>query len=265
MRSIAAVLLAAALLPGCAGLELPGGVLRGPSATRPLPPEVRVAEVRLAHAPDERQIAMHLCAQLATERGLPGAMMCSAFGRMPTRAELTFGFEVELEIANPNRIALPLAQALVAFRAWPEHEAQVQSLGAVCVSLCDDPASCPSSGPSACRSEEPEIRDLDDFVGAAVGFLVAVALGERSASDLRVRTVPPNDRVRAVVRLELDPEQMMRLVRRVAEDVVAGVQAGRTPELVVPFELEGSVWVAVEGFGRFAAGFGPHRDRWVIR
>lgn len=266
--STLAVLLVAAIsavLPGCAGLRLPEGLLRQPTELARLePPNVRVAEVRLARSPTNEQVAMHLCAQLASERGLPGSLVCGAFGRAPTPEELTFAFEVELEIANPNRIELPLAQALVAFRAWPEED-DPRSLGAVCVSLCEDPSRCPSSGADACRSSEPEIRDLDDFAGAAATFLVAVARGERSVTDLRVRTIPPGETIRAIIRLELDPDTMMALVRRLADDAVSAVQAGRAPVFDVPYEIEGAVWVEVESFGRFAASFGPFRDRWRVQ
>jgi hypothetical protein len=269
--SLVALALSLALagsLAGCEALGVPAGPLGVPlgGGRMPDPPQVRVADVRLVQSPTEVALGTALCAQLATEQRLPGALLCGALaGGMPGREELTFAFEVELEIDNPNRVPLPLAQALVGFRAWPEQADVTESLGVVCVSLCEDPEACPSAGPDACRSADPEIRDLGDFASAAAGFLIAVARGDREVAELRLRTVPPRESVRAVLRLELDPERMLGLVRRLSSGAVADVRAGRAPSLEVPYELEGSVWVGVEGFGRLAAGFGPHRDAWRVR
>lgn len=260
MRSAFALVLV--LAAGCETLGIPplGDASRALGIE---PPDVRIAEVRLAEAPSNPQIAMRLCDELASERGLPGRAVCAAFGRAPTRDDLTFAFEVELDIGNPNRIPLPLAEALVGFRAWPEHDEE--NLGAVCVSLCEEAAECPAMGADACRSSDPEIRDARDFADAAAGFLRAVVLGEREGGELGVRTVPPREHVRAVLRLELEPDRMMRLVRRLAGDAVSDVRVGQVPELEVPFELEGTVWVRVEALGRLGAGFGPHRDAWHLR
>ncbi len=84
-------------------------------------------------------------------------------------------------------------------------------------------------------------------------------------NDLRVRTIPPSETIRSVVRLELDPDAMMQLIRRLGDEAVAEVRAGRPPAFDIPYEIEGSVWVEVESFGRFAASFGPFRDRWHIQ
>ena len=212
-----------------------------------MPPGVRVAATRLVDAPSRRALASWFCAQSAPP------IVCRVFGPVPD--DLRFVFDVELEIENRNAIPLPVASALFAFTAYPELDSQ--NLGSACVSFCEDPEHCEQDA-RACESDEPEIRDAEDFAHAAAGFLVDVARGERRFEDLRVRTVEARDRVRLVVRLELGVDRLTELMRRAASDVLAQVTRGEDVRFAIPYRLEGSVWVSVEGFGRFAASFGPH-------
>jgi hypothetical protein len=68
-----------------------------------------------------------------------------------------------------------------------------------------------------------------------------------------------------VVRLGIDPTQMVELIRSVAKGDIARIKRGELPSLAVPYRLEGTSWVAVEGFGRLAAGFGPTTGEWALR
>lgn len=218
-------------------------------------PEVRVAASRLVEAPTNRELAGWFCAENAPP------LLCRVFGPVP--ADLRFVFDVELEIENRNAIPLPVASALFAFTAFPESVTDAENLGSACVSFCEDPEHCEADA-SACESDEPEIRSTEDFANAAVGFLMDVARGERRFGDLRVRTVEAQDRLRLVVRLEIAADQLTRLMRTVLRDVVARVLRGEDVRFEIPYRLEGSVWVAVESFGRFAASFGPHDAVWEL-
>ena len=238
---------------GCAGVGFPGSEQVAGRGAPPVPPEVRVADVRLAEAPSDAELAGHFCARVAP------ALVCRVFGPTPRVEDLRFVFDVDLEVANRNAVALPVVSALVAFTAYPSDEAR--TLGTTCLSLAEGAED--ASG-DACRCEAPEIRDVDDFAAATAGFLVAAARGEASLSDLRVRTVAPGDRVLLRVRLALDAEQMSALIRRVAEDAVASVARGERPHFAIPWAVEGSVWVEVERFGRFAASFGPVQGTWEL-
>lgn len=258
------------LVSGCDALRSVRWPVRGrgtaqEDVTRPTPPTVRMVETRLAHAPTNEQIGLHYCTVYASRSpaGALGAMACRVFGPLPTRADLQFRFQVEMEASNPGRVPLPMVEALVAFKAFPESNDSA-NLGAVCLSLCENPANCPQGGASACESTEPEIRDMDSFARAAVGFLVSVAVDQRRFEDLRIRTIQPSERIRFVAELSLDIDQTLSLIERTVRGAVDGAQRGQTPNIQIPYEVEGSVFVEVERFGRFAASFPAIAGNWDL-
>ena len=255
-RALVALLFLATALPGCGGIRR--NVNRpGPSVSQPSPPIIEVVTTRLSRAPGRRDIAQHYCMERA-----PTPLICRAFGPLPEEQDLRFAFDVELEMQNPTGSAMPVVQALFAFTAFPESDDE-ENLGAVCMSFCEDPEDCAASA-DACHSDEPEIRDLDDFRGAVRDFLFSVARGERRFEDLRVRTIPPGETMRLVVRLELEHEQIFRLIRQSVGSLIEGAMREQMPEITIPFRLEGSAWVSIEGLGRIAAGFGPIEDEWNL-
>ena len=238
---------------GCASL----GLGSGRNALNVDPPGVSIVQVRLAEMPSNKELASYYCAQYL------GPLVCRAFGPVPSISDMHFAFDVELEFRNRNPVPLPIVQSLFAFTAFPE-ASTVSNLGAVCLSFCEDPDHCEQDA-DACISDDPEIRDAKDFANAAADFLFSVALGEREFSDLRVRTIPPNDQTRMVVRLGIDPVQMVDLIAKLAKDDIDRIRQGKLPELAIPYRIEGTAWVSVESFGRLATGFGPVNGQWRLR
>jgi len=176
---------------------------------------------------------------------------------------LRFSFDLELDIDNPNQIALPLLQALVGFTAYPGTASQ--NLGALCTSFCEDPTNCQQNAENACQSDDPEIRDVRSFSQAVAGFLMRAAAGQAQLEDLRVRTIPPGETLRVVLRLQVDSAQMLSLIERTGREAINQVRQGQQPRFVIPYSLEGTAWVAVEGLGRIGAGFGPITGEWALR
>lgn len=241
---------------GIPGLGGPGGGL-GP---RPVP-QVSVSAVVLESQPTNQMLAAYYCKQAVSG---PLSMGCRVFGSTPAKADLRFTFRVELEARNPASIPMPVVSALVAFAAYPEATG-AQNLGTVCVSMCEDPNSCPQVA-DACASDEPEIRGVNDFANAAAGFLVNAALtGGASIDNLRMPMVPPGGSLKFVAGLTLDIDQTLALLGRLGGDVIGDVKAGRTPSFVIPWAVEGSVWVRFEGFGRIGAGFPRQTGSWALR
>jgi hypothetical protein len=252
--TLLSIAIASLLTTGCYGYWPPLG------QTQQAPPDapgVAVAEVRLAQMPDRKKLGAYYCAERL------GAFLCGFIGEVPRAEELNFQFDLELLLTNRNPIPLPVVSALVGFTAYPGTEAN-QTLGSVCMSFCEDPNNCAQSL-EACDSTEPEIRTRQDFAMAAANFLISTALGERSFSDLRIRTVPAGSELRFIIRLSLDPRQMINLLREATLNLIELLRNRQIPEFVIPYSIEGSVWVSVENFGRFGASFGPYGNEWRLR
>ncbi len=67
-------------------------------------------------------------------------MICQGlFGARPNPAAMAVTFDIQLRIANPNHIPIPLASVLAAATVFPA--ASNEKLGAICLSLC--PAGTP--------------------------------------------------------------------------------------------------------------------------
>jgi hypothetical protein len=240
-----------------AGIPGMGGTGLGP----PPRPQIAVSQVVLESQPTNNMLAAYYCN--ASLSGL-AAMGCRVFGSVPAKADLRFTFRVELEAKNPATIPMPVVSALIAFAAYPD-AAGAQNLGTVCVSMCEDPSACPQVA-DACASSEPEIRSMNDFAGAAAGFLVNAALtGGASIENLRIPVVPAGGSLKFVAGLTLDVDQMLALLGKLGGDVIGDVKAGRTPSFTIPWAVEGSVWVRFEGFGRIGAGFPRQTGSWSLR
>ena len=238
----------------CAALGLSGTGSKIPNVK---PPNVSIAAVRMADMPTARDLASYYCGQYL------GPLICRAFGPVTKTSDIHFAFDVDLKLANSSKVPMPLVQTLFAFTAFPEAK-DAQNLGTICLSFCEDPNNCRQDA-NACRSDEPEIRDIRDFANAAAGFLISTALGERKFSDLRVRTVQPNDELKMVVRLGLDPLQMIGLIRQFSEGGIDQIKRGQIPDLNIPYEIEGTAWVSIESLGRLATGFGPAAGQWRLQ
>ncbi len=242
-----------ALLTACAQLSQLENTT--PGALKPNPPKLTVAEIALVHAPSADTIAKALCPQVAPQ---PVCMMMGS----PNQADLAFVFSVAIDVANDNSIPLPLVEALAAFTAFPG--ASQKNLGSVCLSMCDDPNSCPQGKPDACSSGN-EVRTSRDYATAAAGFLLNVATGQDKLDNLKIKTIAAHGTTRVIIKLALNPDMMVSLLSQLASDAIAQVKRGSTPTFSIPYSLEGTVWVNVQSFGKIAAGFGPTTGTWQIK
>jgi len=224
------------------------------SATAPTPPRITVAGAALVQAPSKEDLARALCPRVAP------AAICGLLGAPRT---LDFVFDLQLDVANDNAVPLPIVEALAAFTAFPGGTSS-QNLGAVCLTMCNDPQSCPPRA-GACATTGPSVKTMRDFAAASAGLLVAVASGQARLDDLRIKTIPAHGTARVTVELQLDPQQLVSLLATLAGDVVAEIKRGAQPAFAIPYRIEGSVWMDVQGFGKLAAPFGPYQASWEIR
>jgi len=245
---------------GCAELQKTVGGLGGPAGgapMRPNPPKVAVKSVALTQYPSSQMLAAHFCTKVAP------ALVCSLLGSVPSRDQLKFIFGVDLDIENTASIPLPLVEMLAAFTAFPKATDQ-QNLGAVCVSLCQDPSQCAQGGAGGCRSDSKDIRSLQDFGRAAANFLFAVATGQERLENLKIRTLPAGAHAQVSIRLGLDPDTMISLVQKLTQDAVGQAQRGQQPSFSIPYRIEGTIWVNVEHFGRIAASIPAYEGTWNL-
>jgi hypothetical protein len=68
-----------------------------------------------------------------------------------------------------------------------------------------------------------------------------------------------------VVRLGVDPIQMVDVISKLAKGDLDRIKQGKLPQLAIPYRLEGTAWVAVESLGRLATGFGPANGEWRLK
>lgn len=257
---VAAVALASCSSAGqIAGMLGQQGGAGGASPTRPNPPTLLHTDVRLADHPTEQQLAAYYCAQAVNVPAIVSP--CRAFGAIPTRDSMRFTFAVDLTLRNDNQIPLPTAEALLAFTAYPAATGQ-HNLGALCVSLRNEDQV--TDLPDGCRDRGDTIRTMADFGGAAARFLFNAATGQTRVQDVRVRTIPPGGEIHVTVSLGLDPESTLGLVRTMSESAIQGLQRGQQPHFVIPYQLEGSLWVEVEHFGRFAVSIPQTRGEFDL-
>ncbi len=265
IRSALVVVALAAPLASCQSAMQLAGALQGQgrggasSIARPNPPTLLRTEVRLAERPTEQQLAAYYCSQLVNVPAIISP--CRVFGQIPTRDSLRFTFAVDLTLRNDNQIPLPTAEALLAFTAYPQATGQ-QNLGALCVSLRDERAV--TDAPNGCRDTGNSIRTMADFAGAAARFLFNVATNQTRFEDVRIRTIPPGGEIHVVVSLGLDPESTVGLIRTMSESQIQGVQRGQAPHFTIPYNLEGSLWVEVQNFGRFAVAIPATRGEFDL-
>jgi hypothetical protein len=223
------------------------------------PPDLSMGDVALASSPPLATLARWYCPELI---GTGGSLACSAlFGAAPSPAELSFVFTVPIDVTNPNAFPLPALEALVALTLFPA--TSDRTLGAVCVSFCGGDATCdalPDAG--TCASSDPELRDAADFAGAAFRWLT-LAVTEQ-APELVVPTIEAHGTRRLTLALSIDADTLL--------DLLAGEVASRWSDFLseqavalhVPYAIEGSVWLVVEGLGRLGVGFGPVEGQWTL-
>jgi hypothetical protein len=252
LRSLAPAALLGVSMLSCSSAGQLAGMLNagggGAAAVRPNPPRLLNTEVRLAEHPTEQMLAAYYCSQLVrVPPPLPSP--CMAFGRVPTRDDIRFTFSVDLTLRNENRIPLPTAEALLAFTAYPAANGQ-RNLGALCVSLRN--ADQVTDLPTGCQDRGDNIRTAADFAGASARFLFNVATGQTSVDQVRIRTIPPGGEIHVVVQLGLDVETTLGLIQTMSQEALNGLSRGQAPHFTIPYALEGSLWVEVENFGRFA-------------
>ncbi len=258
MKKLVLLICVSFVIGGCDKLpNLP----TGPAAAKlkkPDPPKVTVKNVTLVNSPSNKMLAMYYCPDLAN------SFVCRIFGARPAKSQLRFSFSVELDVMNPNNIPLPAVEALVGLKAFPERGAN--NFGAACIALCEEGTECgPPPAGSCTESGDQVLKTKSDYAAAAANFLINTAVGNTSPADLKFRTIPAGANITIKAQFDLNIDAMLGLIRNVAGDSLAQVKKGKVPTFTVPYEVEGTVWVSIESFGKIGASFPVHAGTWNLR
>jgi hypothetical protein len=262
LRPVLAALALAAFTASCAQLGLPGLNQAAPIT----PPTVTFVGATLARAPSTRLLSAYYCPQLVSAPLGAGAFICQqAFGPPPPPAAMTVSFDLRFHISNPNQVPLPVASALVATTLFPA--ARSEKLGAVCVTLCADGTSCNGAPPpGACEASSRDVRSLSDFANAATGLVVSNGLAAIAGQppSFAAPTVAAASEIEVSARFSLSPQQLLRVMRQLADQSVNELKQGRAPSFTIPYRLEGTIWFDAGSFGRIAIPWGPAAGSWTI-
>lgn len=266
LSAIATVAVLGLALPGwsCALLaNLPG--LQGIT-----PPTVTFQGATLAQSPNQRLLQAYYCPEVVpAPLGIPGgaAVLCRGFfGAKPTPAEMAIGFDLRFRIGNPNKIPVPMADVLAGVTVFPG--ANNRSLGAACVHLCSpEQTGCTGQpDPGACQASSRDVRTLNDFAGAAANLLITAGVTAAAGQPLSFTAprVAAGAELDVVVRYTFAPQEMLGIMRQVAQQSVNELKSGRSVTFNIPFRVEGTVWFDAGSFGRVPVGYGPVEGNWVL-
>ena len=240
------------LLSACGGMGfgLPGG-----KKFKPQPPTASVHAAVLATHPKEKQVVRYLCPKVAP------SLACRLLGAQVNVEDLRFAFDFEIDIHNPNSIPIPMVELAASFTAYPEMK-NANNLGSVCLKLCPEGQSCQSDG-GGCESGD-ELRNTADYANAAANFLIGVATGANGVDNLRVRMLEAKQSTRVVVRFELRPEQILGLVENASSDLLKKAVSGKSIDIAIPFAIQGTAYLNIEGFGRMAVDVPRFDSEWEL-
>jgi hypothetical protein len=233
-----------------------------------MPPGVTFQGAQLVRSPSRRQISAFYCPRVARGQIPFGAdLVCSQFfGGAPAQQDMALGFDLHFQVANPNKIPLPLSEILTAITLFPG--AAQQNLGAVCFRMCapGDTVCRAGTDPSACRNAAGDIKTLADFPQAVGNMLLAQGLGAAGGAPVRFEApkVLAGSAVDVVARFSLAPETIIPILEQLARQSVSELKAGRELSFAIPYNLLGTVFADAGSLGRVAAGFGPSAGQWNL-
>lgn len=253
----------AACVPVLHSCEFPGG--DGSWVADVVDPLVDPGDIVLTKSPSFSSLAAYYC-PMVYDAAAVETLCAAALGARPSVDSMIFQFELPLHISNDNDFPIPAVELLTSLTVFPGKTSQ--ELGAVCVQFCEEgDASCGDLQPGACSSDEPEINSIDDFAGAAAGFIGLFIENEIAGEvppELAVRTIPAGGSLELRLTFSIAPEPILEVLIAIFEQNIDAILQGSELELEIPYEIEGSLWFVVENFGRFGVNFGPVGDTWVF-
>jgi hypothetical protein len=253
----------------CAALGLPDTLGQaGPLPIQVVAPKVTFTGATLVQSPSSRTYASYYCPEVVQAPfGTQGLVCEQFFGPRPAPAALQVAFDLHFHVANPNQVPVPLASALAAATVFPA--AGNEKLGALCISLCPpDVAGCVGGPqPGACEASSRDVRSMADFVDRSLPSLLISAGVALANGQPPTFTLPPlvaASELDVTVRYAFGPEQLLGIMRDLAQQSVGELKQGHLPTFTIPYSLEGTVFFDAGSIGRLAVGWGPVTGTWQL-
>lgn len=227
------------------------------------PPQVTLDEVELVSTPSQQMLRAYACPRVLEDRaglGAGAALVCRQFfGPPPAPEAMKIGFDLHFDVANPNRVPLPLASLLTAVRVFPGQAGG--ELGATCVRLCapDDAACAGDEQQDPCRAGATDVTDAQD-VRRALGHMLideGIRLAAGGELEAALPRVSAGDSLALVARFALDPEAVLPIIEQLARQSLDEFQAGKPVTFALPYTVQGTLFADGGAFGRLAAPYGP--------
>ena len=260
--SVVVVGLGAVAAASCIPLQNLGAI--GPTIK---PPTVLFSGAALVSTPSRQQLAAYYCPDVVPVPFGGATLVCQGFfGGRPSPDSMAIAFDARFKIQNPNEIPLPLASMLAAVTVFPG--SANEQTGATCLQLCPGgPGTCTAQDTAtACQASSRDVRSLSDFANAATGLIVSNGLAAVAGQppSFTAPTISAASELEVVARFSLSPQQLLRVMRQLADQSVDELKQGRAPSFQIPYKLEGTIWFDAGSFGRVAIPWGPATGTWVI-
>ena len=263
MRSFISVVAGLGVVTGAACVPLTNLGVISPQVK---PPTITFTGATLVSTPSRQQLAAYYCPDVVSVPLGGASLLCQGlFGARPPADAMAVAFDARLKIQNPNEIPLPLATLLAAVTVFPGFANE--QTGATCVQLCPGgPGTCGPPDPNACQASSRDVRSLSDFANAATGLVVSNGLAAIAGQppSFTAPTVAASSEMEVTARFSLSPQQLLRVMRQLADQSVSELKQGRAPSFVIPYRLEGTIWFDAGSFGRIAIPWGPASGTWTI-
>jgi hypothetical protein len=251
---------------GCAGmLQVFSGLT---------PPRVHLRGVGIAERPSVQQLEASLCPRVLHEGPARVASTDSTCARLLGPAPLvspSLTFDLDLVIENQNYVPMPVSEILVGINLFPD-ENVASWPGVSCMALCpqdnpfcwNDEAERPAQHP--CEGARRGVPSERDYTGAHPDLIFArgVLLARGDRPRLEQPVLPPRSKTAVTARFSFVPGALVEVLTSSTRDTGAALRRGQPLPLVLPYEIDGAVYVSAGSGQRVGQAFGPVRGTWSL-
>ncbi|MBL8617457.1 MAG: hypothetical protein JNM72_17745 [Deltaproteobacteria bacterium] len=224
-------------------------------------PEAGLNRVDLVKSPSANKLLSWGCFEYF------GSATCqvAGFNNKPDRDNMRFSFDIVFDLNNDNNFGIPLVEVLMGVAVFDDN-----NLGAVCISFCDpDKEDCvpTTDAEGACDADNAQdVQSAGDIIPTKDEMLELASdvVNGTTEENWQFKTIPANGSTEAHIQFDFDIGVMLGILEDLFNEAVSSYLDGRTPDWIIPYSMEGSVFFDVPNLGNYAAGFGPFDAEWQV-